>query len=33
VADIELVERVLGPDLAKRALWDNPLALYRVEIR
>ena len=31
-ADIELVERVLGPDLAKRAFWDNPLALYRVKI-
>jgi predicted TIM-barrel fold metal-dependent hydrolase len=32
VADIELVERVLGLDLAKRAFWDNPLGLYRVKI-
>ena len=32
VADIELVERVLGADLAKRAFWDNPLALYQVKI-
>jgi len=31
-ADIELVERVLGPALAKRAFWDNPLELYRVKI-
>ena len=29
-ADIDLVERVLGPSLAARAFWDNPLALYRV---
>ena len=32
VADIELVERVLGADLARRAFWDNPLALYRAKI-
>jgi predicted TIM-barrel fold metal-dependent hydrolase len=32
-ADIELVERVLGPDLASRAFWDNPLALYRAKIK
>ena len=31
-ADIELVERVLGPDLARRSFWDNPLGLYRVKI-
>jgi predicted TIM-barrel fold metal-dependent hydrolase len=31
-ADIDLVERVLGPALARRAFWDNPLELYRVEI-
>jgi predicted TIM-barrel fold metal-dependent hydrolase len=31
-ADIDLVERVLGADLAKCAFWDNPLALYRVKI-
>jgi predicted TIM-barrel fold metal-dependent hydrolase len=29
-ADIDLVETVLGPDLARRAFWDNPLALYRM---
>lgn len=29
-ADIATVERVLGPALAARAFWDNPLALYRV---
>jgi len=29
-ADIDLVERVLGPSLAARAFWDNPRALYRV---
>lgn len=28
-ADIDLVEKVLGPDLARRAFWDNPVALYR----
>ena len=32
VADIDLVERVLGPALAKRAFWDNPLELYRIKI-
>ena len=30
-SDIDLVEKVLGPELAKRAFWDNPLALYRVK--
>jgi predicted TIM-barrel fold metal-dependent hydrolase len=30
-ADIDLVEHVLGLDLAKKAFWDNPLALYRVK--
>ncbi|MCA0300875.1 MAG: amidohydrolase family protein [Proteobacteria bacterium] len=29
-ADIDLVEGTLGADLARRAFWDNPLALYRV---
>lgn len=29
-ADIDLVERTLGPELARRAFWTNPLALYRV---
>ncbi|MGO4677426.1 amidohydrolase family protein [Bosea sp. 2YAB26] len=29
-ADIDLVEKVLGADLAGRAFWDNGLALYRV---
>lgn len=28
--DIDLVEKVLGVELAKRAFWDNGLALYRV---
>jgi len=26
-SDIDLVEKVLGPELAKQAFWDNPLAL------
>jgi predicted TIM-barrel fold metal-dependent hydrolase len=30
-ADIDLIEKVLGPALAKRVFWDNPLALYRVK--
>jgi predicted TIM-barrel fold metal-dependent hydrolase len=30
-SDIDLMEKVLGPDLAKKAFWDNPLALYRVK--
>jgi hypothetical protein len=30
-SDIDLVENVLGPDLAKKAFWDNGLALYRVK--
>jgi predicted TIM-barrel fold metal-dependent hydrolase len=30
-SDIDLVEKVLGPELAKKAFWDNPLALYRVK--
>jgi predicted TIM-barrel fold metal-dependent hydrolase len=30
-ADIDLVENVLGPKLARKAFWDNPLALYRVK--
>jgi hypothetical protein len=30
-SDIDLVEKVLGRDLAEKAFWDNPLALYRVE--
>lgn len=29
-SDIELVETVLGPELSRKAFWDNPLALYRV---
>ncbi len=31
-SDIDLVEKVLGPELAKRTFWDNPVALYRVKI-
>jgi predicted TIM-barrel fold metal-dependent hydrolase len=30
-SDIDLIERVLGPELAQKAFWDNPLALYRVK--
>src|SRR5262245_31475727 len=30
-SDVDLVEKVLGPELAKKAFWDNPLALYRVK--
>lgn len=28
-ADIDVVEQVLGVDLARKAFWDNPVALYR----
>jgi predicted TIM-barrel fold metal-dependent hydrolase len=28
--DIELVEQVLGPELAARVFWDNAIELYRV---
>jgi predicted TIM-barrel fold metal-dependent hydrolase len=31
-ADIDLVERVLGHELAQKTFWDNPLALYRVKV-
>ncbi len=30
-SDIVLIEKVVGPELAKKAFWDNPLALYRVK--
>ncbi len=30
-SDIDLVENVLGPELARKAFWDNPLSLYRVK--
>ena len=30
-ADIDLVEQVLGQDLAQKVFWDNPRALYRVK--
>lgn len=30
-SDIELVEKVLGAELAGKAFWDNPLALYKVK--
>jgi predicted TIM-barrel fold metal-dependent hydrolase len=30
-SDIDLVEKVLGPELAQKAFWDNPIALYRVK--
>jgi predicted TIM-barrel fold metal-dependent hydrolase len=29
-SDIELIRRVLGPELAGRTFWDNPVAFYRV---
>ena len=29
-ADIDLVEKTLGPELAHKAFWTNPLSLYRV---
>src|SRR5882757_8889328 len=29
-SDIDLVEKVLGPELAQKTFWDNPIALYRV---
>ena len=31
-ADIDLIERVLGRELAQKAFWDNPLALYKVKV-
>jgi predicted TIM-barrel fold metal-dependent hydrolase len=31
-SDIDLIEKVLGRELAQRMFWDNPLALYRVKI-
>ncbi len=30
-SDIDLIERVLGPELARRTFWDNPIALYKVK--
>lgn len=30
-SDIELVEKTLGPELAQKAFWDNPLALYKTK--
>ena len=30
-SDIDLVEKVLGPELAAKAFWENPLALYKVK--
>jgi predicted TIM-barrel fold metal-dependent hydrolase len=30
-SDIDLVEKVLGPELARMAFWDNPIGLYRVK--
>ena len=29
-ADMDLIERVLGRELAAKVFWDNPIALYRV---
>ncbi|MCY1067355.1 amidohydrolase family protein [Nannocystis sp. RBIL2] len=28
-ADLDLLRETLGPELARRALWDNPIAWYR----
>jgi predicted TIM-barrel fold metal-dependent hydrolase len=30
-SDIDLVEKVLGNELARKVFWDNPLALYKVK--
>ena len=30
-SDIDLMEKVLGKELAQKAFWDNPLALYKVK--
>ncbi|MBX9847053.1 MAG: amidohydrolase family protein [Xanthobacteraceae bacterium] len=30
-SDIDLIEKVIGRELAQKAFWDNPLALYRVK--
>jgi predicted TIM-barrel fold metal-dependent hydrolase len=30
-SDIDLVAQVLGPELARKAFWDNPAALYRID--
>ena len=27
-SDIDLIEKVLGPALARKVFWDNPVALY-----
>jgi len=29
-ADVDLVRKVLGPELSAKAFWDNPVALYRI---
>jgi predicted TIM-barrel fold metal-dependent hydrolase len=31
-SDIDLIEKVLGPESSRRAFWDNALALYRVKM-
>jgi predicted TIM-barrel fold metal-dependent hydrolase len=31
-SDIDLIEQVLGSELARRTLWDNPHALYKVKV-
>jgi predicted TIM-barrel fold metal-dependent hydrolase len=30
-SDIDLIEDVLGSEIAARVLWDNPIALYRLD--
>jgi predicted TIM-barrel fold metal-dependent hydrolase len=29
-SDIDLIEKVLGPAIARRVFWDNPVAFYRL---
>jgi predicted TIM-barrel fold metal-dependent hydrolase len=31
-SDIDLIEHVLGSELARRAFWDNPVSLYKVKV-
>jgi predicted TIM-barrel fold metal-dependent hydrolase len=30
-SDVDLIQKVLGTDVARKTFWDNPVALYRVE--
>lgn len=31
-SDIDWIEQVLGAELARKAFWDNPVALYKVKV-